>query len=167
MWAATSLVVAMVLGAGVLMIASGPASLPSRREIDEAQPSTASALPTLAARATDSGSILSALTDLQRMSCIAHTYPVFDNSAKACDQWTCSPYDPRSQTATSSSACCVSRSSRSSALRLLNGTNIVFLGDSTARRAACHLTAYLQVGIRARRTSIKTHSYHELGVVGE
>ena len=91
----------------------------------------------------------------QRMECIASTYPVFDD--RRCEEgWDCKAVF------SSSCTCCMQELTPPQALHLLNGTHVVFVGDSTARRASRQLRCFLDgsrfVDTSDHRTS---HGYVE------
>lgn len=74
----------------------------------------------------------------QRLECVEHTHPVF-TSDDCSVPWDCDPLvKPKFPF-----QCCVTPLSRMESLRLLNGSWVQFFGDSTARRAARQLTAFL------------------------
>ena len=76
-----------------------------------------------------------------RIECVAHTYAHFTaDTVQACDKrssWQCVPWPAAGST------CCLPPFHRDDAFRLLSGVNILYLGDSTARRAASQLYAML------------------------
>ena len=74
----------------------------------------------------------------QVAQCIAHTHPVFHGDN--CKEWDCDPLlDPGFPF-----PCCVQPLTTSQIFRLLNGSQVYFIGDSTARRAGYQLTSMLR-----------------------
>ena len=74
------------------------------------------------------------------MQCIAHTHPVFDDSGEDCSTWTCRPFESLRNPDLS---CCMTAMDQPTAARMLNGTIIQFVGDSTSSRAAREMSAFL------------------------
>jgi hypothetical protein len=105
---------------------------------------------------------------LQRMTCIANTHPRFDPAEKQCDTWSCEPAPPGLITPRHSRGpdlpCCMQPTSRVDALRLLNGSHVVFVGDSTARRGALQLKAFLEGSSFADSSQGHEHTTYQLSL---
>jgi hypothetical protein len=76
---------------------------------------------------------------LLRADCVAHTHPVFSDD-EDCERWTCASY---SSPLVPAFPCCMPAMEVDAALRLLDGADVVFVGDSTARRMGIQLRAFL------------------------
>jgi hypothetical protein len=76
-----------------------------------------------------------------RMECIAHTHPRFDDAEQSCGEWDCHPYTSHDNRR--APVCCMEEMGIAEAAAMLNGTHVVFIGDSTARRAGIQLRAWL------------------------
>jgi hypothetical protein len=85
------------------------------------------------------------------MQCIQETYPQFGEwtgSLSGCFDWTCKA------SSAAGIPCCMGRMSREEVTSMLNGSHLFFVGDSTSRRAALQLRAFLH---NVYFTDAKTH----------